>query len=134
MIQRHATFACWMAYYAGIGADTPPEEAKLVLRQIALGRAWSFWPDDKAPPCALAGIVHFDESEVWLLCGSAAADHLLGLVRLFRRQVAEDRGLIGRQLVTRVSVNNQAGQRLVRLLGFADYGRREGNAMVWRLA
>ena len=132
MIQQPATFGCWLSYLEGLGIETPQESARLVLRQIALGRAWSFRTAPGVPPCALAGIVHLDESEVWLVCGAAADIHLRGLVRLFRAQLVAERGLIGRELVTRVSVHNPAGQRLVRLLGFVDDGTREGATMVWR--
>ena len=136
LIQRRATLACYLAFLAGQGIERPTAQSHLVLRQIALGRAWGFWPSDPAenvPPCALAGIVHLDESEVWLVCGPGADRHLRALVGLFRSQLRRERWLIGRDLVTRVSVHNTAGQRLVSLLGFADEGRRERNMMVWRL-
>jgi hypothetical protein len=135
--QRPATLACYLAFLAGQGIERPTAQSHLVLRQIALGRAWGFWPGpdmaENVPPCALAGIVHLDESEVWLVCGPGADRHLRALVGLFRAQLRQERWLIGRDLVTRVSVHNTAGQRLVTLLGFVDEGRREGDLMVWRL-
>jgi len=134
--QRPATLACYLAFLAGQGIERPTAQSHLVLRQIALGRAWGFWPTapaENVTPCALAGIVHLQESEVWLVCGPGADRHLRALVGLFRAQLRQDGWLIGRDLVTRVSVHNVPGQRLVSLLGFVDEGRRENDLMVWRL-
>jgi hypothetical protein len=129
--QRAASRADWVALLGSLGITHPLLRHRNVLLNIACGRAWVFVAQN-GQPVALGGIVHTkDESECWFLPGADADHHMLGLVRLFRRQIGCDVQLSGAPVVARVSVDNAAGTRLAQCLGFQRISR-DGRVITWQ--
>lgn len=132
MIQTPATYIDWRALLAARGVTHPSRAHRLGLVQIAMGRAWAFRPSPDAPPTAIAGIVRDgDEAEAWFSPGPASSDHMLALVRAFRRQLDDEQRLEGGMMVARTARGNPAGERLVRLLGFVE-AERDRSETTWR--
>lgn len=133
MIVRPATFADVAALYAGLGIETPrASEYRVLLRQLALGPAWSFRPTADGPIAALTGIVWtLDEGVIWFRSGAGAERAMPGLVRAFRAELSAAKP--GQRIVTFEQANNPTGQRIARVLGFRDTGERRGSVQVWQL-
>lgn len=133
--QRPADYEAWAAYLAARGISRPLQADRLLLVQISHGRAWAFFDSLERPPLALGGIVHASvRSEAWFAATPAAAEHMLALVRKFRRQLDQDQRLATGALVTRTSADNPEGQRLARMLGFRPAEIEPGRIILWRRA
>lgn len=133
MIATPATLADLAALYDGLGIVTPREsEWHTISAQLALGPAWAFRADAKAPPNALAGIIVGLESVVWFRSGAGAERVMPGLVRAFRGLLAAVARSAPGPIVTWEQPDNPTGHRIARALGFRDTGRRmNGRIEIW---
>jgi hypothetical protein len=131
VIQRTATHADWLALLVGLGITHPSDFHRGILTNIGCGRAWAFRTAQDGPLVALGGIVHsLNESEIWFVGCHRPDRHMLALVHAFRRQVLIDERLIGRPLIARTVMDNLAGRRLVRALGFR-FICRSNRMLIW---
>jgi len=131
MLQEPASYENWSEFLAARGI-TRPGGHRLLLVQIAHGRAWAFRPAAKAPPCLLAGIVHArTQSEAWFSPGVGASEHLRTLVPMCRAQLEEDQRYALGAIMTRTHARNRSGQRLAKVLGFVR-DHLDGHMIVWR--
>ena len=131
MLQEPASYENWAEFLAARGI-TRPGGHRLLLVQIAHGRAWALRPAAEAPPCLLAGIVHArDQSEAWFSPGVGASEHLRTLVPMCRAQLEEDQRYALGAIMTRTDARNRAGQRLAKVLGFVR-DHVDGQMIVWR--
>lgn len=115
-----AGYVDWYRLLDGLGLETPLASRGAMLTQIAVGRAWAFYPDGFDIPAALAGIVHGRESVVWFSPGPRAERVLVPLVKRWRRMLELERSLIGRDIYATVDRGNAFALRLDRLLGFVE--------------
>lgn len=115
--QRAATYQDYLDLLASRGVERPLRQLRCLPVQISMGRAWT-WGAPGGPPVAMFGIVHApDVSEAWFVAGIGTERSMPALVRVFRRQLAAERRLIGREILAHVSSHNVAGERLARLSG-----------------
>lgn len=123
MIAEPATFADWLDMLAARGQTLARGADLAVLHQIHLYPSWALRPAAGVPPVALAGTVHATHSVIWLRTAPAASRLMVPLIRILRGLVEREAALIGRPLWAEVDDDNEAGRRIVALLGFARVGR-----------
>lgn len=127
-----ATARDWLDLIAARGRGRASADELLVLEQVLDYPAWCYRPADRAPPVALAGIVHREHSVIWLATAPGADRLMLPMIRSLRRLVEREARLIGRPLWAQVAADNQQGGRIVSLLGFERVGDTVWRREPWR--
>jgi len=133
MIEKTASYACWRAFLDGEGVKTPSFSYRAVLVSISMGRSWSLWENEMAPPLALYGIVHTTkEVEAWIKPARRAGARIIPLCRKIRRHLDHDARIVEpREIIVRVHDDNSSGISLVRVLGFVASAEVENKIRIW---